>query len=242
MRARRKSTKRLEKGKNIFETLGDFFSWLGILLVDFFSWLGMLIISFPKVSIVVAIVILGLILSAVENKGIDKFQQLQEEFENAFTQGDFNKAEQLLAKYTDYSTGESYREDAKRIIEAYVADNDIEKAINIYEKTGEHYSHTRIIYQKLVDNGAFEKAWIYSPERRSETSDYIGNAQAYYKYMSDVVFSLCKKGKKAEAREFVNKYAVWFKKNVDNSEKKDEYKDYTYISIKNKLLKIINEY
>lgn len=228
---KKKSAKRQKKGENIFGTLGNVFSWLGILIV-----------SFPKVSIVIAIIIAGLIISAVDNKEIHEFQKLQGEFENAFTQGDLNKAEQLLGKYAEYSTVESYREDAKRMIEAYVDNNDIDKAINIYKKTGEYYGHTRIIYQKLVDSELFEKAWMYSPDRYSDASDYIGNAKAYYKYMSDIVFNLCEKGRKTEAREFVNKYAIWFKKNVDNSEKKDEYKDYTYAAIKNKLLKIINEY
>lgn len=56
-----------------------------------------------------------------------------------------------------------------------------------------------------------------------------------------------------EARTFVNKYAIWFKQNVDNStekgsfsekkeNEKEKYKDYYYSVAKNKLLKIINEY
>ena len=72
------------------------------------------------------------------------------------------------------------------------------------------------------------------------------NTEDYYKFMSDVVYFLCKNGRKDEAKQFVTDYSVWFEKNVDihkNTNNYQEYwKKYPYAKVKSTLQQIIKNY
>ena len=59
--------------------------------------------------------------------------------------------------------------------------------------------------------------------------------------MSDVIYHLCKNGKKSEAKNFVAEYSIWFERNVDTN---SSYKDgeYSYSKAKARLLKVIANY
>ena len=162
-----------------------------------------------------------------------------------------DEAKVKLNKFNSYSNAQS-------LIEAYIANDDVENAIYVYEKIGpEHYNRyeikwhnhgdyekicMKLIYEKLIDHKQFDKAWEYHP-LEYETDTYVGNASCYYQYMTDVIISLCQKGEKTEAKSFVNEKSLWFQKYVDNGRYNEDYmKDFSYAVAKRKLQGIINEY
>ena len=214
-----------------------------------------------KISvIIIAVVIVAAISSLIDNiasgnKEKDK-SALVESFNSALEEGDLTKAQSDLEEFyknhiADYNDERTCGSLACKLVEIYLAKNNLEKAESICSITDTKYYCEKTIYKWLVDNEQFDKAWEYKSAYDNPNTIY--NAEEYYEYMSDVVFCLCKKNKKNEARTFVNKYAIWFKQNVDNStekgsfsekkeNEKEKYKDYYYSVAKNKLLKIINEY
>ena len=140
---------------------------------------------------------------------------------------------------------------AGQLIEKYVANDDVEKAIHVYENITpghckmdelgyDHLTHqnyepraTKLIYEKLIAKEMFNQAWEYHPLNYDERDSYM-NADCYYQYMVDVIMHLCKNNRAAEARKFVTENAVWFDKYVTNG-------DYTYDKAKARLLRIISQ-
>ena len=185
-------------------------------------------------------------------------EQQIEQFEEYIRNKDAESAKATLKEIS----GSKYDE-ALVLIELYIANNDVENAIYVYEKlTPKHCSTygmrwysdrhgsnknyeidaTSLIYKALINSERMEEAWKYH-KLEYETSDYIGNAPDYFSYMNDVVIYYCKKNKKNVARTFVKEHLVWFVNNVDNSEwEKDKYSDYTSTKVNKRFINIINNY
>ncbi len=174
-------------------------------------------------------------------------------FQVALANGNLDKAKEILSESPSYSRAQS-------LIEAYIANDDVDNAIYVYENVGPShcsryemnfsmYCHgeyektcMKLIYEKLIEHKQFDKAWGYHP-LDYEGDTYVGNASCYYQYMTDVIISLCKKGEKSEAKKFINEKSLWFEKYVDNGDFREDYmKDFSYTVAKQKLLRIINNY
>lgn len=222
---------------------------------DAFSTIWALVLSFPKLSIAIVIIVAALIFGAVDGCSYSSQQKSAqkdiEAFQKILASGNLDEAKVKLNKFNSYSNAQS-------LIEAYIANDDVENAIYVYEKIGpEHYNRyeikwhnhgdyektcMKLIYEKLIDHKQFDKAWEYHP-LEYETDTYVGNASCYYQYMTDVIISLCQKGEKTEAKSFVNEKSLWFQKYVDNGRYNEDYmKDFSYAVAKRKLQGIINEY
>jgi hypothetical protein len=179
-----------------------------------------------------------------------------EEVAEAIEKGNLSEAKKLLPNAMDK---ERYRY-ALLLIEEYVAIEDFENAVSVFEKiTPEHCSmyemkyeslyktarYTKqavsMIYPALIKIGEYEKAWKYH-ELEYEDAFYAGNAQCYYNYLLDVMDNLCEQGKISEAEEFMNEHAVWFRQNVDRSSHAESYQQYSYRNMKTKLQGVLNEY
>ena len=211
--------------------------------------------------VVIALVIVSIIgLSSLSSKikSSNKERErlsLIENFHVSLEQGDLSNSQIYLKdfyeNYTDENSYDSERicaELAAELVKRYLANDELRKAEYICENlTYYRLDCKQHIYNWAINKEQYEKALEYSNIRNS-----IYDASHYYKFVSDVVFKLCQENKKNEAKKFVNKYSIWFKKNVDNStettlfgekeNKKEKYKDYYYSVAKSKLLKIINEY
>lgn len=223
--------------KSVFNRFLDWFSENWFIVVGFiftltiFGWIGSCIVK-----------------SCTEPTEIEKYQPL---FKESLVKGDLDNAKEILQHYDN-------DEDAKTLIEAYLAKDDVDNAIYVFEKiTYWHKSRygakwldeddytpscMKLIYNKLIETKQFDKAWKYHL-LDYDSEDYAGNAPCYYQYMTDVVMSLCISGDKNTAKQFVKDKAIWFQKNVDMSKYGDDYIDeYSYEKTKKNLLKIINEY
>ena len=210
------------------------------------------------IGIIVLSIIIGLVNSCIE--GVSNFYasitSKHEEVAEAIDKGNLSKAKKLLP---DVMEEERYRY-ALLLIEEYVAIEDVENAIYVFERiTPEHCSmyeikyeslyktakYTKeavsIIYPALIKKGEYEKAWKYH-KLEYEDPYYAGNASCYYNYLLDVIDHLCEQGKISDAEEFINEHVVWFRQNVDRSTSAENYRQYSYQNMKTKLQRALDEY
>ena len=219
------------------------------------------------VAIVLVLVVVGIsvIISSIkENIAVAKLVKQMQTFEMHISDGDAESAKSVLKEMDISFYSGAYYDGALDLIKLYISNGDVYNAIEVYEKiTPNHcsanemvWSHkrhgsnntyeidaTKLIKAELIKLGDYALVWEYSA-RDSYSEDYISNAESYFRFMSEVVMSLCQANKKQDARKFVKDYIIWFVKNVDN-EKDDyptEYKNYNSRTAQSKLLQIINNY
>lgn len=189
-------------------------------------------------------------------------------YEKNIESGRLDKAKSILSSMRfDPEARDSKKYDySLELIELYVFDDQVEKAIDVFEQiTPEHCAvddmdwpsmchgvnkdyevkASNAIVNGLIKNGNYDRAWSYYEKFTSDLSSTM-NTEYYYKFMSDVVYFLCKNNRKDDARKFVADYSVWFEKNVDihkNTTNYQEYwKKYPYAKVKSTLLNIILQY
>ena len=180
-------------------------------------------------------------------------------FEKLLADGKYKDAENVVKKMR----GEDKYDCAELLIHEYLELEEYDKAVYVYEKiTPEHCSTRDMQYSSLYCHGAgenyelnitslfrkifmktgdYDKVWQYSVWDSDSDNGY--NAEAYYKFMSEVVLYLCSTGNKAEANKFVNHYVFWFDTRIDNDSYYSTNKpEFSCNSVRSKLQRIINTY
>ena len=178
-------------------------------------------------------------------------------FDQLLADGKYREAEECIKKMKDM---ERYN-CAEALINEYIELENYERAVYVYEKcTPEHCSNRDMRYPSLYCHGAdyeltvtalfrkiftdigdYDKVWKYSIW--DSHGDDGSDAEAYYKFMSDVILYLCSTGNKAEANRFLNHYVFWFDKMIDNSSYYSKEKPQFMCDIvRGKLQRIINTY
>ena len=148
-------------------------------------------------------------------------------FRKAMSAGSLSDAQNLLSEIDDESECETA---ALQLIKAYIEVGDTKKAIDIYENiTPWHrsrYSMTwddensyeqtvcRLLRNALLKSSDYETLWNYYPLSHDDENN-PSNAKSRYVYISDVVYDLCCKGRKDEARRFVDKQLRWYTTYID---------------------------
>ena len=178
-------------------------------------------------------------------------------FDQLLADGKYREAEECIKKMKDM---ERYN-CAEALISEYIELENYERAVYVYEKcTPEHCSNRDMRYPSLychgadyeltvtalfrktfTDTGDYDKVWKYSIW--DSDGDDGDEAEAYYKFMSDVILYLCLTGNKAEANRFLNHYVFWFDKMIDNSSYYSKEKpQFMCDVVRRKLQRIINTY
>ena len=179
--------------------------------------------------------------------------------EDLISEGKYKEAEAAIKKKKGF---EKY-DYAELLINEYIELEEYGKAIYVYEKiTPEHCSNSNMRFPSLYCHGAgenyelnvttslrkafmatgdYDKVWQYSVWDSDGDSGY--DAEAYYKFMSDVILYLCSTGNKAEAHRFLNHYVFWFDTYIDNNSYYSTEKPGFHCDVvKSKLQRIINTY
>lgn len=179
--------------------------------------------------------------------------------ESLLAEGDYKKVEDIIKKTKGY---EKY-DYAEMLINEYIELEEYDRAIYVYEKlTPAHCSNSNMRFPSLYCHGAgesyelnataalrkafmstgdYDKVWQYSIWDSSGDSGY--DAEAYYKFMSDVILYLCSTGNKAEAHRFLNHYVFWFDSRIDNNSYYAEHSpEFSCDLVRTKLQRIINTY
>ena len=179
--------------------------------------------------------------------------------EDLISEGKYMEAEVAIKKKKGF---EKY-DYAELLINEYIELEEYDKAIYVYEKiTPEHCSNSNMRFPSLYCHGAgenyelnvttslrkafmatgdYDKVWQYSVWDSDGDSGY--DAEAYYKFMSDVILYLCSTGNKAEAHKFLNHYVFWFDTYIDNNSYYSTEKPGFHCDVvKSKLQRIINTY
>ena len=179
--------------------------------------------------------------------------------DDLISEGKYKEAEAAIKKKKGF---EKY-DYAELLINEYIELEEYDKAIYVYEKiTPEHCSNKNMQWPSLYCHGAgqnyettvtsifrktfmatgdYDKVWQYSVWESDGDSGY--DAEAYYKFMSDVILYLCSTGNKAEAHRFLNHYVFWFDTYIDNSSYySTEKPGFLCDVVKSKLQRIINTY
>ena len=179
--------------------------------------------------------------------------------EDLISEGKYKEAEAAIKKKKGF---EKY-DYAELLINEYIELEEYDKAIYVYEKiTPEHCSNKNMQWPSLYCHGAgqnyettvtsifrktfmatgdYDKVWQYSVWESDGDSGY--DAEAYYKFMSDVILYLCSIGNKAEAHRFLNHYVFWFDTYIDNNSYYSTEKPGFHCDVvKSKLQRIINTY
>lgn len=179
--------------------------------------------------------------------------------EDLIAEGKYKEAETVIKKTKGY---EKY-DYAEMLINEYIELEEYDRAVYVYEKiTPEHcrnkdmqwptlYCHgagknyetnvAAIFRKTFMAAGDYDKVWQYSVWESDGDSGY--DAEAYYKFMSDVILYLCSTGDKTEAHRFLNRYVFWFDTNIDNnSYYSTENPGFLCDVVKSKLQRIINTY
>lgn len=169
--------------------------------------------------------------------------------------GQTDKAKTLLSsiKYNKKTAKEFYVI-AGKLVESYVSNGDVDKAYDVYKNLtprkpkkypyrslsvwyrNDGGGYGSLIREAYIKQGAYDSAWRCLGEL-----DDPHYAEEYYKFMSEVIYYLCRNGQKTEAKQFVAEYSRWFEKNVDT----DSYYrngEYAYSKAKARLMKIISNY
>ena len=179
--------------------------------------------------------------------------------DDLISEGKYKEAETAIKKKKGF---EKY-DYAELLINEYIELEEYDKAIYVYEKiTPEHCSNKNMQWPSLYCHGAgqnyettvtsifrktfmatgdYDKVWQYSVWESDGDSGY--DAEAYYKFMSDVILYLCSTGNKAEAHKFLNHYVFWFDTYIDNNSYYSTEKPGFHCDVvKSKLQRIINTY
>lgn len=210
------------------------------------------------VLLIVVLIIVGSSSSSDATEDVMKApvsNELRIAFEEYIAEEDADNAKATLRKM-----GTECYDEALDLIKLYIENGDVDNAIYVYEKltpnhcsaddiqyfghgSNEDYEQnaTKLIRKELIAYGRYEEAWGYS-ERVYERENHYGNAEDYFRFMSEVVIALCKENEKQEARTFVKEYSIWFVSNVDQHKQEEEYKNYNSSTVKSKLTEIINNY
>ena len=210
------------------------------------------------IGLIVLSVILGLLdacFTGIQNLYYSVFSTHERVLE-AIDEGNLSKAKKLLP---DAKESELYR-CAQLLIEEYIAIDDVKNAVYVFERITPNHcstyemqfeslyrtanytkSATSVLYDALIKNGNYEQAWKYH-KLNYDDPEYPGNAVNYYSYMVDVLEALCKKGEIKDAQEFLNEHVSWFRKNVDDTEFKEKYQEYSYERVKTKLKLVIDKF
>ena len=178
-------------------------------------------------------------------------------FDQLLAEGKYKEAEECIKKMKGI---ERYN-CAEALINEYIELEDYERAVYVYEKcTPEHCSNNNMRYPSLychgadyeltvtalfrkifIETGDYDKVWKYSVWDSDGNSGY--DADAYYKFMSEVILYLCSTGNKAEANRFLNHYVYWFDTMIDNnSYYSTEKPQFMCDVVRGKLQRIINTY
>ncbi len=200
------------------------------------------------ITILVIVALLSTIIFGVQNISKSSAKRLEQQIQQLINENRLDEATEALqtADISRYNL-------AGQLIEKYIAEDNVERAIHIFEHvTPKHcgmdylqyatFTHdgyenraVELIYDKLIEKGMYKQAWSYHPIDASER-DSGYNSDCYYQFMVDVIAHLCKNGRHEEAVRFVEEYSIWFEKYSSN------YKDYNYQTSKLKLLNIIKQY
>lgn len=179
--------------------------------------------------------------------------------EELISEGKYREAEEAIRKTKGY---EKY-DYAEMLINEYIELEEYDRAIYVYEKltpehcrnrdmqypslychgAGENYEMTvTAVFRKIfMESGDYDKVWQYSIWDSDGNSGY--DAEAYYKFMSDVILYLCSTDNKAEAQKFLNHYVFWFDTHIDNNSYYSTEKPGFHCDVvKSKLQRIINTY
>ena len=179
--------------------------------------------------------------------------------DDLISEGKYKEAEAAIKKKKGF---EKY-DYAELLINEYIELEEYDKAIYVYEKiTPEHCSNKNMQWPSLYCHGAgqnyettvtsifrktfmatgdYDKVWQYSVWESDGDSGY--DAEAYYKFMSDVILYLCSTGNKTEAHKFLNHYVFWFDTYIDNNSYYSTEKPGFHCDVvKSKLQRIINTY
>lgn len=179
--------------------------------------------------------------------------------EDLIFEGKYKEAEAAIKK----KKGIEKYDYAELLINEYIELEEYDKAIYVYEKiTPEHCNNSNMRFPSLYCHGAgdnyelnvtaslrkafmatgdYDKVWQYSVWDSDGDSGY--DAEAYYKFMSDVILYLCSTGNRAEAHRFLNHYVFWFDTYIDNnSYYSTEKPGFLCDVVKSKLQRIINTY
>ena len=180
-------------------------------------------------------------------------------FDKLLEEGKYKEAEECIKKMK----GLDKYDYAESLIYEYIELEEYDRAVYVYEKcTPEHcendnmrfpnlYCHgagqsyelnvTAAFRKVFMETGDYDKVWQYSVWESDGDSGY--DADAYYKFMSDVILYLCSKGNKAEANRFLNHYVYWFDTMIDNNSYYSKEKpQFLYDVVREKLQRIINTY
>ena len=201
--------------------------------------------KWSKIKLVVCLAIACMACACVSNS---------DRIENALMEGNLKEAEMYLKKIDDRGVQRYY---GGVLIDEYLAIDNLDKAIFVFDKITGHCSmyqmqytslydsdsytqtYSKKLYDALLKEGRYEEAWNY--HRRSyDGENYSGNAPDYFAYMTDVVVSMCNSGRTSEATQFIKKQGLWFLKNVDNSPSGDNYTSYRYDIMRSELNKVLN--
>lgn len=180
-------------------------------------------------------------------------------FDKLLEEGKYKEAEECIKKMK----GLDKYDYAESLIYEYIELEEYDRAVYVYEKcTPEHcendnmrfpnlYCHgagqnyelnvTAAFRKVFMETGDYDKVWQYSVWESDGDSGY--DADAYYKFMSDVILYLCSEGNKAEANKFLNHYVYWFDTMIDNNSYYSKEKpQFLYDVVREKLQRIINTY
>lgn len=180
-------------------------------------------------------------------------------FDRLIEEGKYADAEELIKAMK----GAAKYDCAEILINEYIELEEYDKAVNVYERcTPEHcdnrdmnypssYCHgagsnyeirvTDSFRKVFMETGEYDKVWQYSIWDSSDDTGY--NAEAYYRFMSDVILYLCSEGDKAEANRFLNHYVYWFDTRIDNSSYySTEKPQFLCEVVRGKLQRMINTY
>lgn len=145
------------------------------------------------------------------------------------------------------------------LIDEYLAIDDIDKAIYVFDRVSSRCSvyqmqyenlystskYTKLnsqkIYKKLIAADRFDDAWTYHP-LSYDREDYPGNAPDYFAFMVDVITHLCINNRKAEAQTFITTHIHWFTKNVDNHQWGKYHPQYYKSIMHGQLLDVLNSF
>lgn len=161
-------------------------------------------------------------------------------FETYIKEGSADEAKSVLEAMGPIDYHAAYK-----LLQLYVAQDDVENAIDVYEnlipnsRNKSELSANSLLINALIKSGDYDRAWVYYPKKYT-TATYAGNAQSYYQFMTDVITYLCKKNARVAARNFITEYSIWFDKYVDNGEWGKKYMDYSYDKSKAKLMQLLN--
>lgn len=180
-------------------------------------------------------------------------------FDQLLAEGKYKEAEESIKKMK----GLDKYDYAEALISEYIELEEYDRAVYVYEKcTPEHCENENMKYPNLYCHGAgqnyelnvtaafrkvfmetgdYDKVWQYSVRESDGNSGY--DAEAYYKFMSEVILYLCSTGNKAEANRFLNHYVFWFDTMIDNSSYySNEKPQFMCDVVRGKLQRIINTY